>query len=122
MSITIKIDEEDALEMLMDRLAVWNTDDNDGIVYDLYHDMYESYIDNGCFDGTDFDVMSIVDNDWVNWCSVIEPGDGAYEGICELYEDQGLGDISCEHEKNGGYSFIEAETERHGVKYFLVRS
>lgn len=122
MSVTIKIDEEDALEMLMKRVAVWNENDDEGIIEDLYRQMYESYIDGGLFDGTDFDVMSIVDNDWINWCSVIEPGDEAYEDICQLYEDQGLGDISCEEEKNGGYNYIEAETERHGVKYFLVRS
>ena len=35
--------------------------------------------------------------------------DDAYEDIKALYDAEGLTDISCEHGKNHGYSFIEAE-------------
>ena len=80
--------------------------------------MYESYVYGGCFDGGDFDVMSIVDNDYVNWCTVISEGDEAYEDIKKLYDTEGIGDISCEHDLNNGYSYIEAEYNDS----FLVRS
>lgn len=110
----VKIDNEMALNMLMDRLYFWNVDD---VTYHLFEKMYEYYIDGGCFEGTEFDVMQIVDNDYVNWCSVIREGDEAYEDIKKLYDMQGLGDISCDYELNNGYNFIEAEYNGN----FLVR-
>lgn len=110
----VKIDNEMALNMLMDRLDFWNVDD---VTYHLFEEMYEYYIDGGCFEGTEFDVMKIVDNDYVNYCSVIREGDEAYEDIKKLYDMQGLGDISCDYELNNGYNFIEAEYNGN----FLVR-
>lgn len=103
--LTVKIDEDKALDLLMDRVAYW-TDDKD--VQKLYEQMYENYIFSGCFDGIDFDIMSIVDNDCINYCSVICKGDAEYTEIDEIYKKQGLGDCSCEAEKSG-CSFIEAE-------------
>lgn len=111
----VKIDEGLALDMLMDRVKYW-TDDEE--VYHLYETMYENYVYDGVFDGRQFDVMSIVDNDYINYCEVIGEGDESYEDIKKLYDEQGCGDISCEHELNHGYNYIEAEY--HG--YFLVRS
>lgn len=111
----VNIDNDTALKMLLDRLEFW-TDDH--TTYCLYEAMYENYIDGGCFDGGEFDVMSIVDNDYVNWCTVVSEGDEAYEDIKKLYDEQGLGDISCEDDLNNGYSYIEAEYYGN----FLVRS
>ena len=111
----VQIDNDTALEMLMNRLSHW-TDDED--VHRLYGQMYENYIDCGVFDGREFDVMSIVDNDYINWCAVVGEGDEAYDGIKKLYDEYGCTDISCEDEFNCGYSFIEAEYNG----YFLVRS
>ena len=109
----VNIDNDTALEMLIDRLKFW-TDDTDVIA--LYEKMYEHYIDGGVvFDCIDFDVMQIVDNDFINWCDVISPGDDCYEEIKTLYDENGCGDISCECEC--GYNFIEAEYN----DYFLVR-
>lgn len=110
----VKIDEGLALDMLMNRVNYW-TDDEE--VYHLYEAMYENYVYDGVFDGGEFDVMVIVDNDYVNWCDVISEGDEAYEDIKKLFDEQGRGDISCEHELNHGYNYIESEY--HG--YFLVR-
>lgn len=76
----VRIDEDTAIEMLMDRVHFW-TDDDDDIVCELYHKMYENYIYSGFFDGEEFDIMEIVDNDYVNFC----------------------------YELNHGYSTIEAE-------------
>ena len=111
----VRIDNDTALEMLLDRLEHWTHSDT---ARRLYEQMYESYIDGGVFDGGEFDVMVIVDNDWVNYCTIIDEGDDAYAGIKELYDREGLGDISCEDDLNGGYSFIEAEYD--GA--FLVRA
>ena len=110
----VNIDNDMALNMLLERLEFW-TDDK--TTHHLYESMYEHYIDGGVFDGGDFDVMSIVDNDYVNWCDVISEGDEAYEDIKKLYDDQGLGDISCEDELNHGYNYIESEYD----DCFLVR-
>lgn len=111
----VKIDNDTALDMLMDRVKNW-TDDED--VYHLYEIMYENYIDSGVFEGREFDVNAIVDNDYINYFDVIGEGDEGYEGIKKLYDEQGCGDISCEYDLNNGYSFIEAEYNG----YFLVRS
>ena len=111
----VKIDNERAIEMLLERLEYW-TDDH--TTYRLYEAMYEGYVYSGCFDGGDFDIMAIVDNDYINYCTVISEDDEAYEDIKKLYNAEGLGDISCEHDLNNGYSFIEAEYENS----FLVRS
>ena len=104
----VRIDEDVAIEMLMDRVSHWSHDET---VCELYHQMYESYVYGGVFDGIEFDIAVIVDNDYVNYCDVISEGDEAYEDIKKLHEEQGLGDISCEDELNHGYSFIEAEYE-----------
>lgn len=102
----VRIDEGQAIEMLLERLEHW-TDDH--TTYRLYEQMYESYVYSGCFDGGEFDVMAIVDNDYINYCDVITEGDIGYEDIKQLYDCNGLSDISCESELNNGYSFIEAE-------------
>lgn len=111
----VKIDEAMAVDMLLERLEYWT---DDFTTHKLYEAMYENYVWCGCFDGGEFDIMAIVDNDYVNWCTVISEGDDAYEDIKTLYERDGLGDISCEHDLNNGYSFIEAEYDDS----FLVRS
>ena len=66
MAVTVTIDEQDLLDMLMDRVNDWTTDDAD-----LFEKMYENRIWGGCFEGTEFDIMSIVDNDYVNNTSII---------------------------------------------------
>ena len=67
MSITVEIDEDTAIEMLVDRVKYW-TDDNDTI--ELFEQYYTNMVEGGCFDGGEFNVMSIVDNDYVNNTSI----------------------------------------------------
>lgn len=104
--IKVLIDENDALDLLMNRLSHWTDDDT---THALYEAMYESYLDSGVFDCCEFDVMQIVDNDYVNYCDVIAPGDDAYDDIKKLYDLEGCTDISCEKDLNNGYNFIESE-------------
>lgn len=116
-SITVELDEDEALDMLMNRLEFWS---KDRIAYDLYEQMYQSYIDGGAFDNGKFDVKQIVDNDWVNYCEVVEPGDKEhhYDELLKIYNEQGIGDVSTE---DVGFSFIEAAVESDGKVYFLCR-
>ena len=112
--INVQIDENRLVDMLLSRVEYWT---EDLTTYRLFEEMYQNYADGGCFDGCNLDINLIVDNDYINYCSVIEEGDEAYEDIKRLYESEGCGDISCE-ENNHGYSFIEAEYNEN----FLVRS
>jgi len=113
--LNIKIDEMAALDLLMGRLNEWTKDQK---TKELYQKMYESYIDCGCFDGCEFDPMVIVDNDWVNYCTIIDESDENFEKIKKLYKENGLGDVSCE---DVGYSFIEASDDDDEPTAFLMR-
>ena len=70
--ITIKIDEDKLLEMLLDRVEYWTSDEN---VIALYRNYYEMLIDSGCFEGCAIDIMSIVDNDYINNLAYISKED-----------------------------------------------
>ena len=65
--MTVNIDNNMVLNILMERVYHW-TDDVD--VRMLFEKYYEQMISEGVFDGCDFDVMNIVDNDYINWTSV----------------------------------------------------
>lgn len=77
--IHVTIDEDTALDMLVDRVRFW-TDDDD--VVGLFAEYYSECIDNGLFEGSEFNVMSIVDNDYVNYTSY-----GTMEDIKHDYGD-----------------------------------
>ena len=85
MSITVQIDEDTAVEMLVDRVKYW-TDDDDTI--ELFEQFYTDRVEGGCFNGADFDVMSIVDNDYVNNTSIITRED--FENAREKYIEEEL--------------------------------
>lgn len=62
--LNVTIDEDTALDMLTERVEFWNDDPE---VVHLFTNYYENCIDGGVFEGSEFDVMSIVDNDYVNY-------------------------------------------------------
>ena len=66
--ITVRMDEQDAIDLLVERVKYW-TDDEE--IIDLYEEYYTNMVEGGCFDGADFDVMAIVDNDYVNNTSIV---------------------------------------------------
>lgn len=70
--ITVTIDEDILLEMLLDRVEFWTSDE---VVINLYRDYYEGLVDSGCFDGCELNIMSIVDNDYVNNLTTISKED-----------------------------------------------
>lgn len=107
----VKVDESMLVEMLMERVEYWTTD---WVTIALFRQMYESYVYGGCFEGMELDIPQIVDNDYINNCTVIGEGDEGYEELLRVYEEQGLGDCSCE---GVGYDYIEA----YESDTFLVR-
>lgn len=68
MSVTVSIDEDTLVDLLVDRVEYW-TDDRD--IIELYRDYYSNAVWGGCYEGSDLDIMSIVDNDYVNNLSII---------------------------------------------------
>jgi len=112
--VNCKISSDYLYDLLMERVRFW-TDDRDVIA--LFGMMYERYVEDGYFDGGEFDPMQIVDNDYANWCSVLSKGDAGYDKVKAVYDKQGFGDCSCEDAD--GWSFIEEYNEANGD--FLVR-
>ena len=102
--VTVKINDDDLLEMLVNRLDYW-TDDSD--IKDLYRKMYEHLIDGGCFEGAELNISLIVDNDYINYCTIIEDGDENYNKLIELYHNNEY-DVSC---NDVDCSFIEAVSD-----------
>lgn len=81
--ITIKIDEDKLLEMLVDRVKYWTSDES---VINLYRDYYEGLVYSGCFEGCELDIMSVVDNDYTNNLIVLNKEDFEDYGV-ESFED-----------------------------------
>lgn len=113
--LNIKIDEEKAIDLLVERVKFWTQDET---TIELFEKMYDSYIYSGCFEDIDFDVMVIVDNDYINYCSVISKEDEDFEDILKVYNEQGLGD--CSREECSG-SFIESVDNEDEPSAFLIR-
>ena len=107
--INVKIKKDDVIDLLVNRVSFWSNNEE---VVDLYKQMYERYIDEEVFDNLDINL--IVDNDFINDCTIIEKGDEEFEKVQELAKE-GYYDISCET----SYSFIEAYNEDYSL--ILVR-
>ena len=105
--INVQIEDEQILDMLLERCEVWGTSKNN---IDLFEKMYQHYIEDGCFDGAELNVMSKVDNDVVNYCSVIEEGEKDFGKLLKLYK-KGEYDVSCENFKEYSISYIEAVSD-----------
>lgn len=112
--LNVKIDECDALEQLCERVKVWR----DGDVADLFFKMYENLVNSGAYNYGVFDVKSIVDNDIVNWCSVVEKGEKDFKKLLNLYK-QGEYDVSCEDFEEYKVSYIEAVSDNEDL--ILIR-
>lgn len=113
--MVVRIDEETAIEMLVERVKFW-TDDSD--VIDLYEKMYNNYIYSGVFEGAEFDVKVIVDNDYINYTRIITRYDEEFTDLLQVYKENGIGDCSCETEI---CDFIESVDSEKKPTMFLVR-
>lgn len=81
--ITVRIDEDTLIEMLVERVKAW-TDDEETI--ELFEQYYDNMVNGGCFEGADIDIMSIVDNDYVNNTSTMDKDE--FEQARSLYIDE----------------------------------
>ena len=106
--VTVQMEDYELLEMLLDRLSYWGRDDE----RELYEQMYQNMLDGGVFESGEFNVMSIVDNDVVNYCDVISKEDYPqdFEKLLEFYRN-GERDVSCESFEGISPSYIEAVSE-----------
>ena len=83
--VTVTVDEDTLLEMLLDRLEFWTSDED---VINLYRDYYENLIVSGCFEGCTLDIMSVVDNDYCNNLATISKEDFEQWGIESEIDDK----------------------------------
>lgn len=95
--VTLRIDEDDLLNMLMERVGFW-TDDED--TCELFAQYYERMIDDGCFSGAELNIKSIVDNDYVNWFDVVADED------LDDYFDDGIDVEERVEAKYNGYNLV----------------
>ena len=78
--ITVKIDENVLLDLLMDRVEYWT---QDGDTLELFKNYYTDMIESGCFEGCEMDINIIVDNDYINYFRVMEKDDPDYDWALE---------------------------------------
>lgn len=78
--------------------------------------MYEKYVFNGVFENMEIDIKEIVDNDYNNYCKVIDKTDDYFKIIKKKFKKEGYCDISRETP----YSYIEATNEDNSK--FLIRN
>lgn len=114
----VEIDDDELVDMLMDHLKkYW---DPTSKVLDMYEKMYQSYVDNGVFEGQKINIAEIVDNDWVNYCDVVEEGDDYFEECKKTYAD---GEYEVYRDGDGGdyIGTIEAVDDESNPTSYLIR-
>lgn len=79
-SIHVTIDSDDMIEILCDRLQEW-TNGTFSPEYELFSQYYEMAVEEGYYDNSEFNPALIVDNDWVNYMSVITEDEFDQYGI-----------------------------------------
>ena len=67
--INVKINETTLLNLFMDRLEYWTSDDD---VLALYEGYFKELIDCGCFDGAEIDINLIIDNLYINDTTIMD--------------------------------------------------
>ncbi len=85
--LNVQLDEDVAKDMLYEELNNWNID---GTERELLYDYFDECVDNGYFDGGEFDPASFVDNLYVNYSSFAYEGDDDWEklGIGTEHQDE----------------------------------
>lgn len=61
--INVKIDETTLLNLFMDRLEYWTSDDD---VLELYESYLKDLIDCGCLENSELDISLFIDNLYIN--------------------------------------------------------
>ena len=67
--INVQISEITLLNLFMNRLEYWTTDDD---VLALYEDYLKELIDCGCFENSELDINLIIDNLYINDTTIMD--------------------------------------------------
>lgn len=113
--ITVQMEERDILDLFIQRINYWT---DNPVIAKLYADMYERFLEDGCFNNTHLDIQEIVDNDYVNNCSIIYSNDPDFDKYFKIYEERGACDISDE---GLHHSYIESVDDEDAATMMLVR-
>lgn len=70
--VTVTINEDTLLEMLLDRIKYWTSDES---VINLYRNYYEGLVYSGYFEDCTLNIRLIVDNDYINYLRPISKED-----------------------------------------------
>ena len=81
--INVRINEITLLNLLMNRLEYWTSDDD---VLKLYESFLEDLIDCGYFDGAELDVDVIVDNLYINDTTIMDKKE-LLENYIDIYDE-----------------------------------
>lgn len=85
--INVQVDEATLLNLFMDRLEYWTSDDD---VLALYKSYLKSLIDCGCFENSELDINLTIDNLYINDTSIIDKKE-LLENYIDIYvEDKVL--------------------------------
>lgn len=87
--LNVQLDEDVAKDMLYEELDKWHVD---GTERELLYDYLEDCVDNGYFDGGEFNPGDFVDNLYVNYSSFAYEGDDDWEelGIGTDHQDESV--------------------------------
>ena len=80
--INVQINETTLLNLFMDRLEYWTSDDD---ILALYEDYLKELIDCGCFDGSELDVAMFVDNLYINDSTIMDKKE-LLENYIDVYD------------------------------------
>ena len=115
MEISVKMDVDDFVELLLKRLKEFWT--SDCATIKAFGKMYRNNAESGVFEGlniTKLGIMEIVDNDWVNYIRVIEKDDIS-ESQWQALKKLQNGDLSeCEYPLGldcGNSGYLEVITD-----------
>lgn len=97
--VTVRIDEDDLLDMLINRVEYWT---DDYVTIHLFEKYYCNMIEDGCFEGAELNIMGIVDNDYINYFKVIYEDDFRDYNI-EDEEDDRIVATTLDNEEQKAY-------------------
>lgn len=76
--INVQVDEEQLLDLLMQRVEYW---DKDAKILSLYEQYLKDLIDGGCFEGANLDISLVIDNLYVNNTQIMDGEEIKSNGI-----------------------------------------
>lgn len=82
--INVQIDEATLLNLFMNRLKFWTSNDD---VLGLYESYLKSLIYGGCFDDAELDVNMLVDNLYINNTTIMDKKE-LLENYIDVYDSE----------------------------------